>query len=120
MSKKNYVNNRDLLIEISDYKTNGVMSEELGRMLLEIANNFSSRGSFAGYTWREDLVADGVLTCIKYLKNFDTEKSSNAFSYITQIYYHAFLNYIKMQNKHSDIKSILYDRLAEESGRNRV
>lgn len=114
MSKKNYVNNADLLVEINDYKTTGIMSEKLGEMLLEIANNFSSRGNFANYTWREDLVADGVLTCIKYLKNFDTNKSSNAFSYITQIYYHAFLNYIKMQNKHSEIKDVLYKRMVEE------
>jgi len=113
MSKRNYINNASLLVEINDYKTTGVMSENLGSMLLEIANNFSSRGSFAGYTWREDLVADGVLTCIKYLKNFDTEKSSNAFSYITQIYYHAFLNYIKGQKKHSDIKAECYQRLVE-------
>jgi len=116
MSKKNYVNNKDLLIEISDYKSSGVMSEKLGGMLLEIANNFSSRGSFAGYTWREDLVADGVLTCIKYLKNFDTNKSSQAFSYITQICYHAFLNYIKAQKKHSEIKDVLYKRMVEKYG----
>lgn len=114
MSKKNYVNNADLLIEINDYKITGVMSEKLGEMLLEIANNFSRRGNFASYTWREDLVADGVYTCIKYLKNFDTTKSSNAFSYITQIYYHAFLNYIKTQNKHSDIKTRLYEDMMEK------
>ena len=113
MSKKNYVNNVDLLVEINNYKTTGVMSENLGKMLLEIANNFSSKGNFVSYTWREDLVADGVLTCIKYLKNFDTSKSSNAFSYITQIYYHSFLNYIKVQNKHSDIKDHLYQQMIE-------
>jgi len=112
-SKKNYVNNKDLLSEIKIYKDSGVMSEKLGEMILEIANNFSSRGSFAGYTWRDDLVADGVLTCVKYLKNFDHTKSSNPFSYITQICYHAFLNYIKTQNKHSEIKASLYDRMLE-------
>ena len=114
MSKgKNYVNNADLLVEICDYKTNGFMSEKLGEMLLAIANNFSSKGNFASYTWREDLVADGVLTCIKYLKNFDPAKSSNAFAYITQIYYHSFLNYIKVQNKHSEIKDHLYQKMVE-------
>jgi len=116
-SKKNYVNNTDLLIEIGTYKSSGVMSEKLGGMILEIANNFSSRGSFAGYTWREDLVADGVLTCVKYLKNFDVTKSSNPFSYITQICYHSFLNYIKNQNKHGEIKAVLYDRLKEEGSK---
>jgi len=108
------VNNKDLLVEIDTYKLSGKMSEELGGMILEIANNFSSRGSFAGYTWKDDLVADAVLTCVKYLKNFDPEKSSNPFSYITQVCYHAFLNYIKNQNKHGEIKSKLYDRLKEE------
>jgi DNA-directed RNA polymerase specialized sigma subunit len=111
MSKKGdnyYIKNSDLLAEIVIYKTNGRASENLGRMLLIIAENFSSKGSFAGYTWKKDMISEAVLTCLKYLRNFDEAKSQNAFAYITQICKNAFLTYIKEQNKHSDIKDICY------------
>ena len=108
LKKGFYIKNGDLLTELVIFKQKGVASEELGQMLLSIARNFSSRGNFSGYTWRTDMVSEAVLTCLKYLKNFDPQKSSNAFSYITQICNNSFKAYIKTQNKHSKIKDYLY------------
>ncbi len=113
---KNYINNEDLLIEIDDFHKAGKMSEKLGAMLLNIANQYSSKGSFAGYTWREDMIGEAMLTCAKYLKNFNREKSNNPFAYITQICRNSFVNYIKMQSKHSQIKDTLYKNMVEQSG----
>jgi len=114
MSKRDddgyYVKNSDLLAEIVEFKRTGKASEELGKMLMTIAENFSSKGSFAGYTWKKDMQSEAVLTCLKYVKNFDETRSTNAFAYITQICKNSFLTYIKDQNKHSDIKDICYKR----------
>ncbi len=104
----NYVNNKELLKEILKFKENNIISEELGDMLLKISNNYSSKGSFAGYTWRSDMVSEAVLTCIRYLKNFNPEKSTNAFAYVTQICKNSFKLYIKKQKTHSKIKDICY------------
>jgi len=106
---KNYINNEDLLTEVIKFKENGVVSEELGKMLLVLANNYSFKGNFVGYTWREDMVGEAVLTCIKYLKNFNPEKSRNAFAYITQICKNSYKLYIKEQNTHSYIKDVCYN-----------
>jgi len=106
---KNYVSNAELLEEIKQFKNTGKMSEELGKMIIDIATNFSNKGNFIGYTWRKDMVNEGILTVVKYLKNFNTEKYSNAFAYITQIIYHSFIAYIKKQNKHSVIKNALFN-----------
>lgn len=103
-----YVKNGDLISEIIEFKKLGKASEVLGKMLLTIAKNFSSKGNFSGYTWRNDMVSEAVLTCIKYLKNFDPERSNNAFAYITQICNNSFKAYIKTQNKHSKIKDICF------------
>lgn len=111
---KNYVNNGELLLEIDDYQSTDVMSERLGEILLNIANQYSSKGNFSGYTWREDMVGEAVLTCVKYLKNFNREKSNNPFAYITQICYNSFVNYIKTQRKHSTIKDSLYKNEMEK------
>jgi DNA-directed RNA polymerase specialized sigma subunit len=105
-----YVKNSDLLAEIVLFKLNGRASEKLGKMIMMIAQNLSSKGSFSGYTWKTDMQSEAVLTCLKYIKNFDETKSSNAFAYITQICKNAFLTYIKDQNKHSSIKDACYQQ----------
>jgi len=103
-----YVSNAELLEEVKLYKLTGVCSERLGSMLLLIARNYSSKGNFAGYTWRQDMVSNAVYTCIKYLKNFNPEKSTNAFSYITQIIGNAFKLTINDEKKYGHIKNICY------------
>jgi DNA-directed RNA polymerase specialized sigma24 family protein len=103
-----YVRNKDLIPQIEDFNKSGQISEELGRMLLLIAKNLSNKGNFINYTWKEDMIQEAVLTCCKYLKNFDLEKSKNPFAYITTICSHAFVNYINKQKRHSDIKDTLF------------
>lgn len=111
MGKNNYISNDDLLSEIIKYKESKIFSEDLGKMLLSIANNLSTKGNFVGYTWRQDMCSDALLTCIKYLNNFDPTKSTNAFAYITQICSNSFKLHIKDQNKHSKIKDICYNSM---------
>jgi DNA-directed RNA polymerase specialized sigma24 family protein len=103
-----YISNSDLLEEIIKFKKEGVMSEELGGMLLKIATQYSSKSNFSGYTWKQDMVSESVLTCVKYLKNFKPEKSTNAFAYVTQIIGNSFKLYITQQKTHSKIKDICY------------
>jgi len=109
--RRPYVKNSDILIEMDKYnKNNRVISDELAEMIVKIAENYSSIGSFAGYTWREDMVSEAVLTCVKYMHNFDSDKSKNPFSYFTSICRNAFINYIRKQNRHSDIKDICFKK----------
>ena len=107
-----YVRNKDLLPKVEEYKESGVISEELGKMVFQIATNYSNKGSFASYTWREDMIMEAVLTCFKYMHNFDPtkQKQPNPFAYFTTIIHNAFINYIRKQNKHSEIKDICYKR----------
>ncbi len=108
--KKNeyYVTNEDLLQEIILFKQEGRMSEKLGKMLLQVATHYSSKSNFSGYTWKQDMISEAVLTCVKYLKNFKPEKSTNAFAYVTQIIKNSFKLYITEQKNHSKIKDICY------------
>jgi DNA-directed RNA polymerase specialized sigma24 family protein len=106
--KTYYVKNKDLLPEIRKYKATKVISDELGSMILQIARNYSNKGNFANYTWKEDMIGDAVLTCVTYLHNFNPDKSKNPFAYITTICHNAFLNFIKKQKKHGDIKDICF------------
>lgn len=82
-------------------------------MIFKIAKNYASKGNFSGYTWKEDMRSEAVLTCLKYMHNFDPNKQKypNPFAYFTTIIYHSFLNYIKKQKKHSEIKDICYKKI---------
>lgn len=110
MSKRNYVNNADLKEEILKVKETGRYSDKLGRMVYLIAQRLSNKPNFANYSYKEDMISTAVLTTLKYIKNFNPEKSSNAFAYVTQICWRAFLSHISYQKTHSNIKQFCYDK----------
>lgn len=108
----NYINNKNLLDEIKTFKEDKVQTEELGRMFLLLAKRYSDRGSFSGYSWKDDMICEAVLTCLKYMHNFDTSiDNPNPFAYFSRIIHNSFLNYISRQKKHSRIKDICYKNL---------
>lgn len=76
----------------------------IGECLLQIATKLSRKPNFVNYTFREEMVSDGLENCINYLHNFDPEKSKNPFAYFTQIIYFAFLRRIEKEKKHLYIK----------------
>ncbi len=104
-----YINNDELIEQIDYLKKSGIFSEKLGELILNIAKNYANKGNFSGYTWVDDMIGDAVLTCVKYIKNFNLDKSDNAFAYVTTICQRSFMNYINKQKKHSEIKDILYN-----------
>jgi len=104
----NYVDPVELLEEVKNYRSTGVCSNRLGKLLLLMATNFASKGNWSGYTWKQDMISEAVLTCVKYLQNFNPEKSSNAFSYVTQILGNAFKLTIINEKKHIHIKNICH------------
>ena len=50
------------------------------------------------------MICDAIENCIQYIGNFNPEKSTNAFAYITQICYYAFLRRIQKEKKQVFIK----------------
>lgn len=108
----NYINNENLLKEIKTYIETGEQTEELGGMFLLLAKRYSDRGSFAGYSWKEDMICEAVITCLKYMHNFDvTVDKPNPFAYFSRVIHNSFLNYISKQKTHSKIKDICYKNL---------
>jgi len=76
----------------------------VGAALLKIANRLSTKPNFINYTFREEMVSDGIENCINYINNFDPKKSKNPFAYFTQIIYYAFLRRIQKEKKQLYIK----------------
>jgi len=111
-----YIKNKDLIPELKKMKeNNGIISEELAKMFYLIARNLSKKSNFVGYSrsWKNDMIQEAVFTCVKYIKNFDLEKSKNPFAYITTICSHSFIAFIKKQKRHSYIKDTCYKEISK-------
>lgn len=80
------------------------VTEYIGKCFLDIATHLSYRPNFIGYSYREEMISDGIENCLMYANNFDPAKSSNPFSYFTQIIYYAFLRRIQKEKKQQYIK----------------
>ncbi len=104
------IENDELIEEIKIFKETGEKTEELGRMILVLAQRYSNSGKFASYTWKDDMVCDAVYTCLKYLKNINPYiENSNPLSYFKLTIFRSFLNYIAKQKKHIKIKDTCYN-----------
>jgi len=112
---EHYVNNAEFLEAMKTYKkaVNKAKREKLdkppvtdyiGSCFLKIANHLSYRPNFINYTFRDDMISDGIENCLQYLDNFDPAKSKNPFAYFTQIIYFAFIRRIQKEKKQTNIK----------------
>lgn len=74
--------------------------------IVKISENLSRRYNFSGYTatWREEMIGDAIEHCLRYIKNFDTDKYNNPHAYITRICFNAFVQRIKKERKETAVK----------------
>jgi DNA-directed RNA polymerase specialized sigma24 family protein len=64
---------------------------------------------FCNWPFVEEMVSDSIENCLRYIDNFDPEKSTNPFSYFTQIVYYAFLRRIQKETKQQYIQYKMID-----------
>lgn len=87
----------------------------IGECFLKIATHLSYRPNFINYTYREEMISDGIENCLQYVKNFNPEKSKNPFAYFTQIIYYAFLRRIAKEKKQTHVKNKMIEKGSYES-----
>ena len=112
---EHYVNNKEFTAAIIEHNSacrladkKGLekpkISEYIGECIYKIATRLSTKPNFINYSYRDELICDGIENCLQYIENFNEEKSNNAFAYITQIIYFAFLRRIQKEKKQQAIK----------------
>ena len=138
-----YVNNADFSQAVVNYvmaantakkENNNVpnVPDYIAQCFLKIAEGLSHKSNFIRYTYREEMVMDGVENCLKAINNYNIEAATrtgkpNAFAYFTQIIWFAFLRRIAKEKKQQDIKvkyinnsgieEFLNNELGEENSR---
>ena len=115
-----YVNNAEFSQAVVDYVTIvqeakkesqvlPIVPDYIAQCFLRIAEGLSHKSNFIRYTYREEMVMDGVENCLKAIENYNIEAATrtgkpNAFAYFTQIVWYAFLRRIAKEKKQQDIK----------------
>ena len=129
MKKKatqHYVDNKKFLEAMVVYKDKVNNAKEnnrekpdvtnyIGECFLKIANHLSYRPNFINYTYRDDMISDGIENCLQYMNNFNPEKSTNPFAYFTQIIYYAFIRRIQKEKKQTLVKQKLIQNAGVEN-----
>ena len=113
--KVEYVNNKDFFAAMVDFKKSVIEEENEGNArpvvpnyvpecIMKIATRLSHKPNFMNYTFRDEMICDGIENCLQYIDNFDPDKSQNPFAYFTQIIYYAFIRRIQKEKKHLYVK----------------
>jgi len=95
-------------------KRRPTVTNYIGECYLKIANHLSYRPNFINYTYRDDMISDGIENCLQYMDNFDPAKSKNPFAYFTQIIYYAFIRRIQKEKKQQQVKQKMIANFGEE------
>ena len=118
-----YVNNKEFLTAMVEWKDLCAEAEKegksrppitnyIGECFVKIANHLSFKPNFINYTYRDEMISDGIENCLQYVANFNPEKSSNPFAYFTQIIYYAFIRRIQKEKKQSHVKNKILEKNA--------
>ena len=120
-----YINNKEFLKCLIDYQADvkrckkegnpkPYVTDYIAMCFLQIAQRLSYRPNFINYTYKDDMISDGLENCLAYMHNFNPDKSKNPFAYFTQIIYYAFLRRIQKEKKQQYIKyKVFTDKKAE-------
>ena len=122
-----YVDNKKFHEEMVNYKNHcaevkeknpeelvPIIPDYIGSCFMKIAERLSLRPNFVNYTFRDEMISDGIENCVQSAHNFNPERSSNPFSYFTQIIYFAFIRRIQKEKKQMMVKQKLIQNVGVE------
>ena len=129
-AKPHYVNNKEFSLAVVEYVKSANEAKEkdlevpkvtnyVATCFMKISEGLSHRPNFVRYTYREEMVMDGVENCLRAINNYRIETATRtgnptAFSYFTQICYFAFIRRITKEKKQQDIKFRFIERMGIE------
>jgi hypothetical protein len=129
-AKPHYVNNKEFSLAVVEYVKTVIEAKSkdaqipkvpdyVATCFMKISEGLSHRPNFVRYTYREEMVMDGVENCLRAINNYKIETATrtgnpNAFSYFTQICFFAFIRRITKEKKQQEIKFRYIERMGIE------
>jgi DNA-directed RNA polymerase specialized sigma24 family protein len=111
-----YIDKRKFHAEMTAYRLAAIEAEKngsppprinnyLGNCFYMLCEKLSYRPNFANYSFREEMVGDGIENCLAAVDNFNpNEQKQNPFGYFSLIAWRAFVRRIQKEQKQAYIK----------------
>jgi hypothetical protein len=107
--KPYYVSPKELKEELQKYfdsnpdPSKRVISNRLGKMLINIAYRYASKSNFHNYSWKDEMVSFAIYKMVLKLNLINLNlKNCNPFSYLTYICHHCFSKTITKYKKETE------------------
>jgi len=112
---RHYVNNKDFYEALVNYRNARLEAERtndpppkipdyIGECIYKIAYKLASKGNFCNYTYKDEMISDGIENCINYLNSFNPDRTNNPFAYFTRVLWNAYVLRIHKEKKQTYIK----------------
>lgn len=117
---KMYVDGERLTLELTKYAADYKYAEKndlplprmnnfIGKAITDISTHQASRYCFSGYSYKDEMIAEGILVAVKYSHNFNPDKitkqgKATGFGYLSFNISQAFLSIIEIEKKAAYIK----------------
>lgn len=124
--KHQYVNGREFLGMLKEYHASYLesvrleqekpqVSNEIAGAIIQIATRLSNSYNFIGYSYKDEMIADGIYKCLDKVHRFDPNISENPFGFFSQLCWNSFLNRIKIEQKQASIRArLINDKVTSE------
>lgn len=120
-STVHYVDNQKFYQEILNHKKKVNEAREkgledpklpnyIGECIWKIASKLANKPCFINYSYRDEMISDGIENCILYFNDYNPDIGKNPFAYFTQVIYFAFLRRINKEEKN---RYIIYKNFQE-------
>ena len=121
-----FIDSQEIWAEISNWKNTNQISDRLGQIFYEIAENMTKHPRFNRYDieLKKDMIGNAVLKMIRNLHNFKEEKRQQSFSYCSCIAWTSFIDTLKKHYKYINRQREMMTRLIDglnsrkQNGRN--
>lgn len=93
----------------------GRLTDALVHMLILLVDQYSRSGNWANYSWKEDMKSSALVHLCDVALKFEENKSSNAFSYLTQVASMKFTATLNSEKTQTMIKSYLLQQIGYDA-----
>lgn len=82
----------------------GAMTDKLALMLMKLAEKFSLKSNWRGYSYRDEMQGQAILQLCQVALQFDESKSQNPFAFLTSVSHNSFLRILNMEKKNQQLR----------------
>lgn len=70
----------------------------IGNAIIQIATNHASKWNFKNYTWKDEMIGDGILAAVKAINKYDPERcEENPYGFFNKAIFWSFQARIKQE-----------------------